>query len=480
MTRFALILILFLSVCGIGAFASNVTETSPAALSEQGIAAYQRGDYLRAIKLLNERSKMVPDDPNIYYYLGHCYVRTNQNDQAAHMYSTCIRKSPGSQAGQYALKALESLSTTQKSAPDSKQGNSNKAQAQDPTATEVSRDSLMSEAALDMSFNEAVQRIKNSRQTHKTRVDRLYEQLHDDLDAINPSTTPNYAGELERTRREIDIKVEDTQIKELRYENRLLAPDKIDVRAVPQLPQEKADDTKPALGSLFELLKPEKPFDPFATDITPDISAKFMSIKDVFGELSTYQPSAQRMAKQAFMQLKSRIEMKQDQFDQQIYQDKNNLIRDIVNIYANSSNYGLVREQLSVNYHIKESKVPRSDQSNLSSMQIELSETTDRTKKRIRELEDSYYRDVDSLITGARERVGAMVAQVGQMNNQLKHPSGTIQLVPQGTDTYTRNYINFGDHFSPDAPDIHSTPQVKPISAQRGKLLLPKPTEPHE
>src|SRR2546423_1206059 len=89
MARFSTFHTLLLIFCTSAAFAANVTGMDAKSLSEKGIASYQRGDYQDAIRLLSERAGMVPEDPDVYYYLGNCYVYTKQNDKAAHMYSAC-------------------------------------------------------------------------------------------------------------------------------------------------------------------------------------------------------------------------------------------------------------------------------------------------------------------------------------------------------------------------------------------------------
>lgn len=466
MSWFSVILILFLAIYAPATLAADVTEVNPALMTQQGIAAFKRGDYAAALKTLALRARQTPEDPIVYYYLGNCYLQAKQNDQAAHMFSACVRVSPTSRAGRYALSALEHMSASSKSPTQEIVP----PPGPDPAATAAARDSLMSEAALDKHFNDAVRRIQSQRQTVKIRIDRVWSDLEDDLVSMSPKLTANYAAELERVRREAENKVEDMQIKELRFESRQLAPEKIDVRAVPQMPQEKADDSKNALGSLAELFKPDKPYDPFGTDVKPEVTAKFMTLKDVFGDLSTYQPSARKMAKQVFMQLKSSIESKQDQFDQQVYQLKANLIRDMADVkasYGNSTN----NLQLTPSFHLTSSKIPRGNQNNTTPMDAEVSQTTERAKRRIKELEDGYYRDVDSYISGAKERIGGMVAQVGQMNRQLQHPSGNIMIVPIGTDVYTRNYVNFADRSEPQQAK-EAASKIQPLRAQAKKLPI--------
>jgi len=439
MFRFLAIYFLISSFCVSAVIASNVSAMDARALADNGIAAYHRGDYPEATKLLEERARMSPEDPNVYYYLGNCYVYAKQNEKAAHMYSACVRLAPGSQAGKYALSALESLSSAPKSAPGEDPPKT------DPALVDAARDSLMTEKAVDQSFNDAVKRIRSQRQTLKIRIDKTFQNMQDELQSQNPKSS-TYATDLERTRREAENTVADLQTRELRFENRLLGPDKIDARAIPEIPKEKPDSSKTVLGSLMEYFKSDKPFDPFDTELTPEISSKFMTIKDVFGELSTYQPSARRVAKQVFLQLKSSIESKQDQLDEQLLQVRSNLIRDVVNLLANDTSPNPLYKQMNPAYQAAAAKIPRADnESNLSPTEKDVSQAIEAGKKRIKELEDGYYRDVDSLILGAKEKVGGMVAQAGQMNSQLKHPSGNIQLVPLGTDMYVRNYVNFGD-----------------------------------
>lgn len=447
--------------------ASDLTQVDANKIAQAGIAAYNKKDYATAIRYLSARAKMQPEDSNVYYYLGNCYLQTKQNDQAAHMFSASIRVNPGSQAGKYSLTALETLSTMPKTAeappsPD---------ESPDPAQTAASKDSLMSEQALDKQFNDAVAKIKGNRQTLKSRVDHVWLQMQEEMQALSQRNNPTYAIDLEKLQREAENKVQDLQTRELRQENRMMAPTKIDVRAIPQLPTEKIDDTKTALGSLLDYFKPDKPYDPFAAEITPELSSKFLTVKDVFGELATYQGSARRLSKQIFYQLKNGIETKQDMLDQQLYQLKNNLIHDVMNIKTNYNNQANQRNQVvSIASYISGAKIPRKDnEQNLTPMESEVHQAVERSKKRIKELEETYYREVDGLIAGAKEKLGGMVAQTGQMNSQLQKPSGNIQLVPLGTDMYTRNYVNFGG----DAAGSLLKPQAaqaSPLKAEAKKL----------
>ena len=467
MNRTALTITLVLSLCSIPVLASDVTQMSPGKIAQFGIASYHKGDYQTAIRYLSARARMKPEDPNVYYYLGNCFLKTNKHSEAAHMFSACVRVSPGTQAGKYSLNALESLSTL----PKILEGQPADPAAPDPAQAAASKDALMSEKPLDQEFNEAVSKIKSYRQTLKTRVDHVFLRMQDDMQSLQQKNNPTYASDLEKLQREAENKVQDMQTRELRLENRLLAPDKIDVRAIPQLPAEKIDDTKTALGSLLDYFKPEKTYDPFSTDITPELTSKFMTIKDLFGELPTYQPSARRLAKQVFAQLKNSIEIKQDSLDQQLLQLKANLIHDVVNVKMNYGNVSSQRLNLvTVASFVTGAKLPRNDQEQLTPQELEISQAVERSKKRIKELEETYYKDVEGVIAGAKERLGGMVAQTGQMNSQLKKPSGNIQLVPLGTDTFTRNYVNFGDR-----PDLTTTSTSGKSTSQPGKRVPSSP-----
>jgi tetratricopeptide (TPR) repeat protein len=437
--------------------AADVSELTPADMFRQGVAAYSRGDYNAAATFLSARARHKPEDATVFYYLGNCYLHGKQYKQAAHMFAACVRISPSSQAGRYALSALESLSAS--SAADQAGGGTEGA-AQDPAHLAAAKDALMSEKAVDKSFNEAVERIKSQRHTLKAKIDRIWADMQDDILSMGSKTAAN-AAELEAIKREAENKVQHEQTRELRFEHRVLGPDKIDVRPIPQLPAEKPDDSKAALGSLLEYFKTEQPFDPLAADVTPEATARFLTINDLFGELKTYQPSARRLAKQVFFQLKSGIEGKQDILDQDIYQLKANLIRDLVQI--NSTYGGLTYSKGKINpaSFIIGAKIPRSEDSNLTAAEVEMSQAVLRAKRRIQQLMEDYHKDVESLIAGAKERVHGTVAQSGQMNKQLRHPSGNIQLVPLGTDLYIRNYVNFGER-----PELD--PPARPMPVEKG------------
>lgn len=453
------------------ALAADVSELTPADMVRQGVAAYNRGDYNTAATFLSARASLKPEDATVFYYLGNCYLHGKQYKQAAHMFAACVRISPNSQAGRYALAALASLSAS--SAADDARGGAEGA-APDPAALAAARDALMSEKAVDESFNEAVERIKSQRHTLKAKVNRIWADMQDDIFSLGSKTAAN-AAELEAIKREAENKVQYEQTRELRFEHRLLGPDKIDVRPIPQLPAEKPDDSKVALGSLLEYFKTEQPFDPLAADVTPEVTSRFLTINDVFGELSTYQPSARRLAKQAFLQLKSSIEGKQDILDQDLYQLKSNLIRDLVQI--NSTYGGITYSKGKINpaSFIIGAKIPRSEESNLTAAEVEMSQAVLRAKRRIQQLMEDYHKDVESLIAGAKEKVHGTVVQSGQMNKQLQHPSGNIQLVPLGTDLYIRNYVNFGKRPELDPPARHMPVQAGNAGARPRPKQLNQP-----
>lgn len=442
-TGSAFTLLFLAGFCQLSSTASELTSMDAAKIAQYGIQSFNKGDYQNAIRYLSARARMKPEDASIYYYLGNSYLKTNQSENAAHMFSASVRVDPASQAGKYSLSALETLSTMPRN-PEPAPAPA--PEGPDPAQTAANKDALMSEAAIDKAFNDAVEKIKGKRQTLKSNVDHIWLKMQDEMQSLTQKNNPNFAADLEKLQREAEIKVQDMQTKQLRMENRMMAPDKIDVRAIPQLPGEKLDTSKTALGSLLDYFKPEKPFDPFATDITPELTSKFLTVKDVFGELPTYQGSARKLAKQVFAQLKSSIEMKQDMLDQQLFQLKSNLLHDVINTKINYGNQSSQKQaSVTASSFITAAKLPRQEAQHLSPMEIEVHQAVERSKKRIKELEETYNKDVDSLIAGAKEKLGGMIAQTGQMNSQLKKPSGNIQLVPLGTDMYTRNYVNFGD-----------------------------------
>jgi tetratricopeptide (TPR) repeat protein len=438
--------ILFLSLQS-PTFAGDLVELGPQPLLMQGIAAYQRGNYTEALKYLTARARIQPGDARAFYFLGNTYLQLNNYDEAAHQFTACVKTSPNSQAGQYSLQALERLSTMPKKGPDLDK-DKNKDGQLTPEQIEATRDSMRSDRALDKDFNEAAKRIQNERITLKRRIDQIYDRLTEELAQLNRRSTPNFYAELAQTKSKAEMEVEQLQKKQQRWEARLLAPDKVDVRAVPEL-KTKKDDSKDALGALAEYFKPEKPNDPLATDITPEITAKFMTMRDVFGDLSTYEPQSRRLAKQMFGQLKSSIEMKQDSFDSQVHNEKDRLIRDVYSIQANYQNQSFGRNTSNPMSYLTSSSIPRSSQENLSPMELDISQAAERTKKRLKELQDNYARDVDGMISGTKERLGSLIGTTATMGSQLKKPKGVIQIVPLGTTLNNRNYVNFGDRDTP-------------------------------
>lgn len=426
--------------------AGDLIELGPKELLNQGVAAYQRKNFPEAVKYLSARTRIQPPDANAFYYLGNIYLQSKRNDEANKMFLQCVKAAPSSQAAQYSLQALEALQNMPKTAPEPDKKKDEGTLT--PEQIQAERETLGTDRALDKDYNEAVKRIQNERITLKRRIDVIYERVQDELSQMNRRTTPNFQAELAQAKSKAEIEVEQLQRKEQRFESRILAPEKIDVRAVPELVAKK-DDSKDALGSLAEYFKPEKPADPLGADITPEITAKFMTIRDVFGDLSTYDPQSRRLAKQMFGQLKSSIEMKQDSFDMQLQNEKDRLIRDIYSIQVNYGNQVFGRNSLNPISYLTTSSIPRSAQDNLTPMEQEITQVAERAKRRLKEIQDSYGRDVDAMISGTKERLGSVIGSNTTANSQLKHPHGTIQIVPLGTNLNTRNYVNFGDRDTP-------------------------------
>jgi tetratricopeptide (TPR) repeat protein len=444
---------------------SEVAELNAAQLQQQGAEAYKRADYAAATRFFAARARLAPEDATVYYYLGNCYMQIKQPGQAAHMYSACVRLAPTSQAGQFALSALEQLSSAPKPAASAETGTTPEASAS-ATAVAAAYAALPSKRPVDQSYNDAIRRIKAERPTIKVQVDQIWQQLQDSLANISPRSR-NYAIDLERVRREGELALEELQLKELRHESRVLAPDKIDARAVPELPKEDIDDSKNALGVLGDYYKPDKPFDPFDMNLSPEITANFLTIRDVFGDLKTYDANAIRMAQQLFVQLKRTVENKEDSFDQQVMRLKRDLLRDIIasEMASGSSLYG----QQTIAYQMSIAKMPRADNdANLTPIAREVSDLTERTKKRIKEMQSSYDKDVDMASTGAKEQLVSLVAS--GLGSQLKHVSGKIQLVPLGTDLRTRNYVNFADSSDTAPKMLIKTPVVQPLKAKALKM----------
>jgi hypothetical protein len=445
MKRFLATTIVLISMQS-AAHAGDLIELGPKELLNQGIAAYQRRNYAEALKYLSARARIQPSDPNAFYYLGNIYLQAKQNDAASKMFLQCVKAGPTTQAAQYSLQALEALQAMPKTAAEPEKPKDDGKLT--PEQIQAERETIGTDRALDKDYNEAVKRITNERITLKRRIDLIYERLQDELSIMNRRTTPNFQAELAQAKSKAEIEVEQLQRKQQRFESRILAPEKIDVRAVPELVQKK-DDSKDALGALAEYFKPDKPADPLGADITPEITSKFMTVRDVFGDLSTYDPQSRRLAKQMFMQLKAGIEMKQDNFDMQLQNEKDRLIRDVYGIQVNYGNQIFGRNALNPISYLTTSSIPRSSQDNLTPMEQEISQAADRAKRRLKEIQDSYNRDVDSMISGAKERLGSVIGSNTTANSQLKHPHGTIQVVPLGTNLNTRNYVNFGDRDTP-------------------------------
>lgn len=456
-----LILAVTCLLLAIPAYAGEVTPVNPNldAMAKAGIAAYNKGDYQTALRYLDYRSRQNPQDPNVIYYLGNCYLKLEQRDNASKLFAHCVRIAPASQAGQYSLQALEALSGKVEKSPE--------ATVPDPKAVAAQKDALLSEAAIDAQYNKAQRDITNARQTFKARITALYERLQDHLQSLNPKTTPNYGLEMERLRNEAENEVEELQMKELRAENRMLSPTKIDVRAVPEKPVEKKDNAKNALGqTLLANLNNEKPFDPFGTELSPEIAAKFLSMKDVFGELSTYEPSTRGLVKQLFVRLKQDIENKQNSLDQETTYIRKQLIQEIFTIKVS---YGAsFKLQQSAAWQLNNSTIPRRDDRQKSPMEDDMARATERALKRIKSAQELYDRDVAGLISGAKESLNSMITQASGINSQLKNMHGSTVIMPIGTTLNNKNYVHM-ENQQPLEP-ISETP----LRAVPGKLTVKK------
>ncbi len=439
----------------------EVTPVNPnlEAMAKAGIDAYNKGDYQTALRYLDYRSRQNPQDPNVIYYLGNCYLKLEQRDNASKMFAHCVRIAPASQAGQYSLQALEALSGKVEKPPEPT--------GPDPKAVAAQKDALLSEAAIDAQYNRAQRDITNARQTFKARITSLYERLQDHLQSLNPKTTPNYGLEMERLRNEAEEEVDELQMKELRAENRMLSPTKIDVRAVPEKPAEKKDNAKNALGqTLLSNLNNETPYDPFGTELSPEIAAKFLSMKDVFGELSTYEPSTRGLVKQLFIRLKQDVENKQNSLDQQTSYIRKQLIQEIFNIKVS---YGAsFKLQQSAAWQLNNSTIPRRDDRQKSPMEDDMARATERALKRIKSAQELYDRDVAGLISGAKESLNSMVTQASGINSQMKNMHGSTMIMPIGTTINNKNYV----HMENQKP-LEPIPET-PLKAVPGKLTIKK------
>ena len=447
------------------AFAGGeVTQLSLDSMTRAGIDAYNKGDYATAIRYLEYRSRHNPQDPNVIYYLGNCYLNSNQRESASKMFVHCVQNFPTTQAGKYSLQALGALSGKVVEPPaEDKPG------APDPKAVAAQKDALLTEVAIDAQYNNAVKGIANARQTFKSRITVIFERLSDHLQAMNAKNTPNYALEMEKLRGEAENEVEELQMKELRSENRMLAPTKIDVRAVPEKPGEKKDNAKNALGqNLLSNLSNEKPFDPFGPEVTPEIAAKFMGLKDVFGELTIYEPATRNLVKQLFIRLKQDIENKQNSLDQETSYIRKQLVHEIFNIKVSyGSSY---KNQQTAGFHMNTTSIPRRDDRQKTPMEEDLARATERALKRIKSAQELYDRDVASMISGAKENLNSMITQASGINSQLKNMQGSTLIMPIGTTIHNKNYV----HFENQKP-LNDVPPV-PLRAVPGKFPVKNQT----
>ncbi len=59
--------------------------------NDDGVLLYQRGEFSHARETFQDALKMTPEDANLYFNLGACYVRLGQGEQAEQAFNECLR-----------------------------------------------------------------------------------------------------------------------------------------------------------------------------------------------------------------------------------------------------------------------------------------------------------------------------------------------------------------------------------------------------
>jgi tetratricopeptide (TPR) repeat protein len=342
---------------------------NPQALMKQGVDAYQRQDFPAAIKFLSARVRLMPQDPDAYYYLGNSYVASKQLQLAAQAYASCVRLAPSSPAGQFALTALERVAST----PGGKSAESIEA---------------LGETTQDPAVAAKIQQqIAESRSKLNYETKQINDHLQSDLGHLGDD--PDNFFKQQRLQQEARNKIAQLQTRQWRYESRLRA-DVIDVRGVVKGPLAPgAADA--SLGRFVASLIGEgvlpKGFDPGSMDVPA-----LLTIRDLAPAQA--QGRAFEQAGRLFGQLKDEIERKQDQLDEQTLRLKNDVAYSTANLEHSPNSmahrgrwyYGPSEE-----YHSQAAALQKQNQ------------------KKIERLQEDYTTEVNALISSTRAKMAALV-----------------------------------------------------------------------
>ncbi|PZM85393.1 MAG: hypothetical protein DKT66_04200 [Candidatus Melainabacteria bacterium] len=97
----------------------------PSAISSEllnkGIAAYTAGDYVQAVKLLQEAKRRDFENANLHYYMASAFVRLKRNQEAIQEYKLALDLNPDGKLAEYCRGALNILVPTPVKPIDSKE-----------------------------------------------------------------------------------------------------------------------------------------------------------------------------------------------------------------------------------------------------------------------------------------------------------------------------------------------------------------------
>lgn len=98
-------LVLFSLLLSLSCSTGRVKEKRSSVFLREGIAAYNNGDYEKAISKFEEALKFSPDNPEIYYWEGKTYFAMRQMAKAEGV----LRKALGLKPGQELREKIENL-----------------------------------------------------------------------------------------------------------------------------------------------------------------------------------------------------------------------------------------------------------------------------------------------------------------------------------------------------------------------------------
>lgn len=83
--------------------AMSATGEKEAGLLLKAMESYKAGDFHKALQEFQEVKELLPDDPDIYYYIGMAYLNLTETERAADYFRMALEKDPGHMDARFQL-----------------------------------------------------------------------------------------------------------------------------------------------------------------------------------------------------------------------------------------------------------------------------------------------------------------------------------------------------------------------------------------